>query len=321
MLVNDGAGRRTAILTDFQMTNDLVAELRRATFPVIYRMVGSVAETEDLIQEGLLRFQIATEKGTPVANTHAFLVSVTTRLAIDHLRSARHKREVYPGEWLPEPIVGSGYGQETLEQIEMAETLSMAFLVLLETLSPLERAVFLLRQVFDYEYAEIAEVIGKSESNCRQVFSRAKRHVAERRPRFESSKGARELLAHRFLAVCRNGTREDLQSMLAADVEFHGDGGGIASAVLNPVIGSDAVARLMQGIFVKARRYNIIFVEAMVNGQPGFLAKSSAGELISVMSLQIVDGKIQAFHSVVNPEKLTHLGTISDLARLPKRQQ
>ena len=308
-------------MADLQMSNEFVAELRRTTFPVVYRMVGSVAEAEDLIQEGLLRLQMATDKGTPVANTHAFFVSVTTRLAIDHLRSARHKREIYTGEWLPEPIVDSGQVEDALEQIEMAETLSMAFLVMLETLSPLERAVFLLRQVFDYEYTEIADVVGKSETNCRQVFSRAKRHVAERKPRFESSKDARESLARHFLEICKNGTLQDLESMLAADVEFHGDGGGVASAVLHPVIGAGAVARLMHGIFVKARQYDLIFSEATVNGQPGLLAKTSAGELISVMALQIVDGKIQALHSVINPDKLMHLGTVSDLARLPKRHQ
>jgi RNA polymerase sigma-70 factor, ECF subfamily len=313
--------REERILADLQMSTNSVTELRRAAFPVIYRMVGSVAEAEDLIQEGLLRFQMASEKGPPIANARAFLVSVTTRLAIDHLRSARHKREVYTGEWLPEPIVESERGENTLEQMEMAETLSMAFLVLLETLSPLERAVFLLRQVFDYEYAEIAEVVGKSESNCRQVFSRAKRHVAERKPRFETSKDARDSLAHRFLEVCKNGTLADLESMLAADVEFHGDGGGVATAVLHPVIGNEAVARLMHGIFSKAKLYDITFVEATVNGQPGILAKTSGGELISVMALQIVDGKIQAFHSVINPDKLTHLGQISDLARLRKPQR
>ena len=306
-------------MADLQMSNDLIAELRRTTFPVVYRMVGSVAEAEDLIQEGLLRFQMATDKGTNVANAHAFLTSVTTRLAIDHLRSARHKREIYTGEWLPEPILDAGSGNNTLEKLEMAETLSMAFLVLLETLSPLERAVFLLRQVFDYEYAEIAQIVGKSESNCRQVFSRAKRHIEERKPRFESSKNARESLAHRFLEVCKTGTLADLESMLATDVEFHGDGGGIASAVLHPVVGSNAVARLMHGIFAKARQFDIAVCEATVNGQPGLIAKSSTGELISVMALQIVDGKVRAFHSVINPDKLKHLGAISELARLPNR--
>jgi RNA polymerase sigma-70 factor (ECF subfamily) len=306
-------------LADLRMGNDLASELRRTTFPVVYRMVGSVSETEDLIQEGLLRFQIATDKGTSVANPHAFLVAATTRLAIDHLRSARRKREIYTGEWLPEPILDSDTSENGLEQIEMAESLSMAFLVLLETLSALERAVFLLRQVFDYEYAEIAELVGKSESNCGQVFSRAKRHVADRRPRFESSKKEKESLAGRFLEVCKSGTPEDLKSMLAIEVEFHGDGGAVASAVMHPVVGSDSVARLIHGIFVKAKQYKVVFSEATVNGQPGIIAKSSTGELISVMALQIAEGKIQTFHSVINPDKLTHLRVISELARLPKR--
>ena len=308
-------------MADLHMSNDLVAELRRTTFPMVYRMVGSVAEAEDLIQEGLLRFQVVTQQGTSVNNPHAFLISVTTRLAIDHLRSARRKREVYPGEWLPEPIVESSSGGESLEHVEMAESLSMAFLVLLETLSPLERAVFLLRQVFDYEYAEIAEVVGKSEANCRQVFSRAKRHVAARRPRFESSKQERESMAHRFLQICRSGSLGDLEAMLATDVEFHGDGGGIAAAVLHPVIGAGPVARLIHGIFLKAAAYNLTFDEALVNGQPGLVARTSEGALVSVMALQIVDGKINAFHSVINPDKLGHLGEITPLTRLPKRKE
>ena len=307
-------------MTAIQLSNDLAAELHRAAFPVVYRMVGSVSEAQDLIQEGLLRFQVAAQQGTSVANSHAFFVSVTTRLAIDHLRSARRKREVYPGEWLPEPIVQSGSDLNAQEHIEMAETLSMAFLVLLETLSPLERAVFLLRQVFDYEYVEIAEVVGKSESNCRQVFSRAKRHVAERRPRFEASSQERESLTHRFLEVCKNGSLTDLEAMLAADVEFHGDGGGIASAVLHPVKGAAPVARLMHAFFTKARAYNLAFVEATVNGQPGIIAKTSEGAFISVMALQVVDGRISAMHSIINPDKLGHLGEVSDLARLPKRR-
>jgi RNA polymerase sigma factor (sigma-70 family) len=303
-------------VTAIHMSNDLASELHRTAFPVVYRMVGSVAEAQDLIQEGLLRFQVAVQQGTEVENPHAFFTSVTTRLAIDHLRSARRKREVYPGEWLPEPIIGSDQSPDALEHVEMAETLSMAFLVLLETLSPLERAVFLLRQVFDYEYAEIAGVVGKSETNCRQVFSRARRHVAERRPRFEPSRQARESLAHRFLDVCKNGSVADLESLLAADVEFHGDGGGIASSVQHPVVGAAAVARLLHGIFTKARAYD----EATVNGQPGFLTRTSDGALVSVMALQLTDGKINALHTVINPDKLTHLGEVSDIARLSQRR-
>ena len=158
-----------------------------------------------------------------------------------------------------------------------------------------ERAVFLLRQVFDYEYAEIAEVVGKSESNCRQVFSRAKRHVAERRPRFESSKGARESLAHRFLEVCKNGTPEDLKSMLATEVEFHGDGGGVASAVMHPVIGSDLVARLIHGIFVKARQYEVVFSEATVNGQPGLIPSRSPENLSASWHCRLPMGRYRHF--------------------------
>ncbi|MES2393593.1 MAG: RNA polymerase sigma factor SigJ [Acidobacteriota bacterium] len=301
-----------------QLSNEQVTQLRNTAFPLVYRMVGSVAETEDLIQEGLLRFQIATERGTSIDNPHAFFVSVTTRLAIDHLRSARHKRELYPGEWLPEPIVDAANTDSPPERIEMAESLSLAFLVLLETLSPLERAVFLLRQVFDYEYAEIAPIVGKSEANCRQVFSRAKRHIAEKRPRFEPSPQERDRLANRFFATCKAGSLAELEAMLASDVEFHGDGGGVAAAVAHTVSGSNRVARLMHGIFTKTPIRYLVQVQSLINGQPGLLIKTPDDALIAVMALQIVDGKVAAVHSIINPDKLHHHGKVSDAARLKK---
>ena len=295
-----------------------MTELQRAAFPLVYRMVGSVTDTEDLMQEGLLRLQVAAQQETPIENPHGFFVSVTTRLAIDHLRSARHKRELYPGEWLPEPVVQTSRGETAPERVEMAESLSMAFLVLLETLSPLERAVFLLRQVFDYEYAEIAEVVGKSETNCRKVFSRAKRHVAEKRPRFEPSMEERDRLAEQFFATCKAGALPELEALLAADVEFHGDGGGVAAAVAHPVTGADRVARLMHGIFARAASHGLRFVETTVNGQPGLLIQMPDEALVTVISLRIVDGKVAAVHSIINPDKLQHLGKVSDAARLKK---
>lgn len=307
-----------ADVVDFQISNELATALRQTAFPLVYRMVGSVAETEDLVQEGLLRLQLATQQGTSVENPRAFYVSVTTRLAIDHLRSARHKRELYPGEWLPEPIVEAGSGETSLERVEMAESLSLAFLVLLETLSPLERAVFLLRQVFDYEYSEIAPIVGKSESNCRQVFSRAKKHIAAKRPRFEPSKEERERLANQFFSTCKAGSLPELEAMLADDVEFHGDGGGVAAAVAHPLIGAHQVVRMIHGIFTKTLLHNLQLIQSTVNGQPGVLIKTPDGAWVCVMSLQIFDGRIAAVHSIINPDKLHHLGEVSDVARLKK---
>lgn len=305
-------------MAELQFSNQLLIDLRQAAFPLVYRLVGSVAETEDLLQEGILRLQLAARQPQPVENPQAFFVAVTTRLAIDHLRSARHKRELYPGEWLPEPIVQDGHTDTGPERLEMAESLSLAFLVLLETLSPLERAVFLLRQVFDYEYSEIASVVGKSEANCRQVFSRARKHIAARRPRFEPSRQEREKLARQFLSTCKAGSLPDLEAMLAADVQFHGDGGGVAAAVAHTITGANRVARLIHGIFTKTPFRDLRLVESTVNGQPGLLVKTPDGALVTVMSLQIFDGKILAIHSIVNPDKLHHLGEVSDAARINK---
>ena len=297
------------------MNEELVAELHQSAFPVAYRMLGSAVEAEDLVQEALLRLQTAMRQGTSIANPHGFLITTTTRLAIDHLKSARVKREVYPGEWLPEPIVEQ-QGSRVTDKVEMAESLSYAFLVLLETLSPIERAVFLLREIFDYDYEEIARVVGKSEANCRQAFSRAKKHIVAKRPRFEPSQEKRDALAKQFFATCVDGSLTDLEAMLAADVEFHGDGGGIASAVQHAVIGSVSVSRIMLGIFRRAKQYGLHYSEVVVNGQPGLRFQDDEGGVISVMSLHVVDGTVGAIYSVINPDKLQHLGEVSSLARL-----
>ena len=295
------------------MDAELVAELHKGAFPVAYRMLGSAAEAEDLVQEALLRLQAAIRQGTSIANPHGFLITTTTRLAIDHLKSARVKREVYPGEWLPEPIVQQ-QGSLITDKVEMAESLSFAFLVLMEALSPIERPVFLLRQIFDYDYEEIAGVVGKSEANCRQAFSRAKKHIVAKRPRFEPSREKREALAKQFFATCVDGSLADLEALLAADVEFHGDGGGIASAVQHAVVGSVPVSRLMLGIFRRATQYGLHYSETVVNGQPGLWFQDGEGGVISVMSVHVVDGKVGAIYSVINPDKLQHLGEVSSLA-------
>ncbi len=195
----------------------------------------------------------------------------------------------------------------------------MAFLLVLDTLSPVERAVFLLREVFDYEYDEISRIVGKSEENCRQLFARAKRHIDAGKPRFETSRQKRDELARRFFAACETGNVDDLVQMLAADVTFYGDGGGKATAILRPVAGSENVARLLHGFFTKGWKIHIQLRFTAVNGQPGALILDSQGRLINVMALDISNGVVRAIRSVVNPDKLRHLGTLSDAARLPEK--
>jgi RNA polymerase sigma-70 factor (ECF subfamily) len=288
---------------------------RTLLFSIAYRMLGTVAEAEDIVQEAFLRYHRACQQGAVVDSPKAWLAAVVTRLAIDHLRSARIRRESYVGQWLPEPVVADQ--PEAEHRLEMAGSLSMAFLVLLETLSPVERAVFLLREVFDHDYSEIASIVDKSEDNCRQIFTRAKRHIDARKPRFEPSPEKRDELAGRFFAACREGSLDELIHLLAADAVFYGDGGGKAAAVMQPVIGRDRVARLVFGIFTKGKLIVKRVTPVEVNGQPGAMAFDSEDRIISVFSLDIADGAIHAIRSVINPEKLRHLGPVSDLAVLP----
>ena len=292
---------------------DAYAEYRPLLFSIAYRMIGSVSEAEDIVQETFLRFHRAdTEQ---VESPKAYLSAITTRLAIDHLRSARVRRETYVGPWLPEPLVtddSDALGADPARHAETADSLSLAFLVLLERLSPVERAVFLLREVFGYGYGEIADVVAKREDNVRQIAARARHHVEDGRPRFEADRGHREELARRFLAAVEEGDTDGLVGMLAADVTMYGDGGGKAPAVGQPVAGAVRVARFLVGLVRQAKRANLRLVPAEVNGQPGMIAYDQAGGLISVLSLDIADGLVQTVHSIVNPDKLRHLGPISD---------
>jgi RNA polymerase sigma-70 factor (ECF subfamily) len=292
---------------------DAYAEYRPLLFSIAYRMIGSVSEAEDIVQETFLRFHRAdTEQ---VESPKAYLSAITTRLAIDHLRSARVRRETYVGPWLPEPLVtddSDALGADPARHAETADSLSLAFLVLLERLSPVERAVFLLREVFGYGYGEIADVVAKREDNVRQIAARARHHVEDGRPRFEADRRHREELARRFLAAVEEGDTDGLAGMLAADVTMYGDGGGKAPAVGQPVAGAVRVARFLVGLTRQAKRANLRLVPAEVNGQPGMIAYDQAGGLISVLSLDIADGLVQTVHSIVNPDKLRHLGPISD---------
>jgi RNA polymerase sigma-70 factor (ECF subfamily) len=294
----------------------LLSELRPVAFAIAYRMLGSVAEAEDVVQETLLRVHGALEAGTPLASPRSYTATIATRLAIDGLRSARVRRERYTGEWLPEPLVTGG-DDDPAHVAEMADSLSMAFLVLLERLSPEQRAVLLLRDVFDYGYAEIAEIVGKSEDNVRQLATRARRHVTEARPRFDASRERRDELARRFFAAAQEGDLGGLEALLAADVELHGDGGGKAPALARALHGRTRVARTLAAWGRQALRLpGVAFRPVEVNGQPGALITDGSGALLAVMSLDIAGGEIRAVRSVVNPDKLGHLGEVADVRAL-----
>ncbi|HEV2872392.1 MAG TPA: RNA polymerase sigma factor SigJ, partial [Actinomycetota bacterium] len=275
----------------------------------------SVSEAEDLVQEAFLRCHRAVAGGAEVDSPKAYLSAVTTRLAIDHLRSARVRRERYVGAWLPEPLV-TDQEADAATHAETADTLSLAFLVLLERLSPVQRAVFLLREVFGYGYAEIAGLVGRSEDNCRQIAARARRHVEAGRPRFEASRGQREELARRFFAAVDRGDTDGLVGLLAADAVLYGDGGGKAPALAAPLHGAERVARLLLGLARRGRAAGMRFAPAEINGHPGLLTLDPAGRLLGVLALDIADGRVQTVRSIVNPDKLGHLGPVGDIAAL-----
>ncbi|HYB18562.1 MAG TPA: RNA polymerase sigma-70 factor [Streptosporangiaceae bacterium] len=303
-----------------------LTEYRPLMFSIAYRMTGSISDAEDIVQEAFLRLTRAMREGASIAAPKAYLATITTRLAISHLRSARVRREAYVGSWLPEPLVTGGLDRVTpadapdpAERAEMSDSLSMAFLVLLESLSPTERAVFLLHEVFGYDYAEIAEVTGKSEANCRQIFVRARHHIDEGRPRFDASREQRDEVARRFFDAAGGGDLGALLELLAPDVVTMGDGGGKGQARREPVHGPERVARFILGLFRRAQREGTYAVSALVNGQPGAVVYDAEGRVASVVALDIADGMVQAVRAVVNPDKLHHLGPTSDLYLQPKR--
>ena len=286
---------------------DVVAELRPLLFSIAYRMLGSATDAEDVVQEAFLRYHRESTAGTVVESPKSYLSAVTTRLCIDHLRSARVRRESYVGTWLPEPLL-TDEESDAERHAETADSLSMGFLVLLESLSPVERAVFLLREVFEYDYDQIASVVGKSQDNCRQIALRARKQVQAGRPRFETSKAQREELARRFFDAAGEGDLEGLEGMLAADVVAYADGGGKGLAFPRPVHGREKVARLLHSAAGQGRRLGVVAVRlAEINGQPGALFLGADDDPIAAVSLDIADGQIQTVHAVSNPEKLSHL--------------
>jgi RNA polymerase sigma-70 factor, ECF subfamily len=267
---------------------------RPLLFSIAYRMLGSVMDAEDIVQEAFVRWQRAS--GTEVRSPRAYLSSVVTRLCIDQLRSARVQREQYVGPWLPEPLPTEPAPNA------VDESLSMAFLVLLESLTPTERAVFLLREVFDYDYGEISRFVGKSEANCRQIARRARQSVAARRPRFERSAEQEERLVERFLEACASGDMDGLVSLLSDDITLWSDGGGRVRAALNPIYGSDRVGRFLLGILREVPP-DFVTSQGQINGQPGIVG-FAGGHPMGVLTLDILDGRIRAIRIVVNPEKL-----------------
>lgn len=277
------------------------ADLRPYLFTVAYNMLGSVMDAEDMVQEAYLRWQRA---GVVAESPKAYLTAVTTRLCIDHLRSAKVQREAYIGPWLPEPLV-TAVSPPAEENITLSETLSLAFLVLLESLTPTERAVFLLREIFDYEYADVATIVGKSEANCRQMVRRARQHIAAGKPRFDVPLAQQETLVTQFAEACRAGDMAGLIDLLADDIEVWSDGGGKATAARKVVYGRDKVARFMINV-TRLAPENADIQFALINGQLGIVAWAN-GQPLLVMALEMGNGRIQAIRNILNPDKLQHL--------------
>jgi RNA polymerase sigma-70 factor, ECF subfamily len=287
-------------------------ELRPLLFSIAYRLLGEVAEAEDAVQETWLRYQTTS---TEPVSTKAFLTAVVTRVSIDVLRSARARREAYVGQWLPEPLltdVDPPPYQDPERAAELADSLSMAALLVLERLTPEQRAVFVLHDVFGFPFAEVAEVVGRTEIACRQLASRARRLMEEGRPRFEADRREREDLAARFFDAVTVGDVDGLRELLAADVHVYGDGGGKAPQWARVVVGADPVARMFAGLGSRFTPAGVGLEPHEVNGQPGAVVRDPSGLVVNVLALDILDGRIQAIRSVINPDKLRHLGPVAD---------
>lgn len=283
-------------------------ELRSMLFAIAYRILGSVSEAEDAVQETWLRYE--TSPATPTS-TKAFLSAVVTRISIDVVRSARVRREEYVGQWLPEPLLTDPY-EDPARSAELADSVSMAALVLLERLSPLERAVFVLREVFGFGFPEVASAVGRSEAACRQLAVRARRHMDEGRPRFEADRRVRDELAARFFDALREGDVEGLRELLAADVQMIGDGGGRAPQWGKGIFGLDNVTRVLASTFPWFVRIGGTVEAHEVNGQPGAIFRDRDGKVLNTWTLDVLDGRIQAIRAVLNPDKLGHLGPVAD---------
>ncbi|MFF2523891.1 RNA polymerase sigma-70 factor [Streptomyces liangshanensis] len=284
------------------------AELRPLLFSIAYRILGSVTEAEDAVQETWLRFEAAP---TQPRSAKSFLSAVVTRISIDVLRSARVRREEYVGPWFPEPLLADPY-QDPARSAELADSVSTAALLLLERLSPLERAVFVLREVFDFGFPEVASAVGRSEDACRQLAVRARRHMKAGRPRFEADRKEREELADRFFDALREGDVDGLQQLLAADVSLAGDAGGKAPQLARSIIGAEKVARLLAAVFPAMARIDVTAEPHVINGRPGAIFRDRDGRVLHTLGLDVLDGRIQTIRLVLNPDKLGHVGPVAD---------
>lgn len=294
--------------------------LRPLMFAIAYRMLSSASDAEDVVQEAFLRYRRALDDGVVIESLRAYLSAVVTRLAMDQLRSARVRRENYVGAWLPEPLLTDEDG-DTASAVADADSLSMAFLLLLERLGPVERAAFLLHDVFDYGYDDVAKIVGKTETNCRQIVARARRRIKAERPRFDASPHERDRLAHRFFAAVNDGDLDGLMQMLAEDVIVYGDGGGKAPQWSAPITGVDRVARLFIGLGRQMREIGLDIELRSVNGQPGAAVRDAEGRLVNVFALDIGDGAVRTIRSVINPDKLRHLGPVADVRALARKRR
>lgn len=292
-------------------------EVRPTLFAVAYQILGSVSEAEDAVQETWLRY--ATSSTEP-DSLPPFLCTIVSRVSIDVLTSARARREAYVGPWFPEPLPtdttgsplwGTSLGSDPAQTAELADSVSMAALVLLERLSPLERAVFVLRDVFGFDYGRIAETVGRSEAACRQLGFRARRHIEAGRPRFEADRRKRSELAERFFAALQEGDIDDLRDFLAADVATINDGGGIAGGA-GGTFGAQRAAEVMARAVTPLFAMGAVLEQRELNGQPGAILRDRDGGVLGTWVLEILDDRIQTIRSVTNPEKLAHLGRLGD---------
>jgi RNA polymerase sigma-70 factor, ECF subfamily len=283
-------------------------ELRPLLFAISYRLLGSVSEAEDAVQETWLRYQASP---TEPASARAFLSATVTRISIDVLRSARVRRESYTGNWFPEPLLTDPY-DDPERSAELADSVSMAALLLLERLSPLERAVFVLAEVFGFSFPEIASAVGRSQAACRQLAVRARRHMDAGRRRFDADRRAREELAAQFFGALREGDVDGLRELLAADAQLVGDSGGKAPALARSVVGADRVARVLVAVFPWLVEIHVTLESREVNGQPGAVFRDRDDRVLTAIALDVIDGQVQTIRSVSNPDKLGHLGPVAD---------
>jgi RNA polymerase sigma-70 factor (ECF subfamily) len=288
--------------------SDEFEELRPLLFAIAYRILGSVSEAEDAVQESWLRYEAS---ATIPNSVKAYLSAVVTRISIDVLRSARFRREQYVGEWFPEPLVADPY-EDPARSAELADSVSMAALLLLERLSPLERAVFVLREVFAFDFPEIATAVERPETAVRQLAVRARRHMSEGRPRFEADRRERDELAARFFDAIKNGDVDGLRQLLAADVLMIGDSGGKAPQWGKGVVGADNVARVLVSMIPLLLRIGGSVEPHLVNGQPGAILRDRDAKVINTWTLDVLDGSIQSIRTVLNPDKLAHVGPVAD---------